>query len=167
MMNEQNTPKTKEQKMITQLYGAFVAAFVMSFIPVQIVSVFGNLLFLAVLIWAYILKAKAEKESLIENHTLYIIRTIWISSVFLGIGIVAASFMADNTAIHDFMEQMKAGYLPQENDIQNVLNRYYASNLHVFVMTLGPSVLYLIYRIGKGLTRATKGYRLAQPREWL
>lgn len=164
----------KEQKNIVQYYGAFAAAVLSNFIPLAIVQLFGLCLLIAILIGAYVYKARSKLDSLAYNHMTYLIGTIWISSLFLAIGLIAATYWVYAQGDHTLIEQVVAGmnngvmYGPAE--LQNVLSGYIKQNLQLLVTatlcTVGPCIVYVVYRTAHGLSRASKGYRIAKPAAW-
>lgn len=164
----------KEQKQVNHLYAAFAASIILLFIPLISTQLIGSLLILIALIWAYIIRSKAEHESLAHNHAAYIIRTIWIWGLFLTIGIIIAVpwlySIADHSAIQNFMNSAATGTIPESDAMNDVLGRFMRDNLSAFIMvcgiTIGPSILYIIFRLAKGLSRALKGYRIANARGW-
>ena len=164
----------KEQKNIVQYYGAFAAAIICNFVPVPIVTLFGLCLLLAILIGAYVFKARSKIDSLAYNHMTYLIGTIWISSLFLVIGMAVASYWVfskgDHTLIMNLMDNMNAGVMVSPGEMQAIMQNYIHANLRLLVtaslVTMGPAVVYIIYRTAYGATRATKGYRLARPAGW-
>ncbi len=164
----------KEQKNIRQYYGAFAAAIVCNFVPVPIVALFGICLLLSILVGAYIFKARSKMDSLAYNHMTYLIGTIWISSLFLVLGMAAASYWVytkgDHTLIQNLMESMNAGVMVTPGEMQSIMQSYIHANLNLLITaslaTMGPAVIYIIYRTAYGASRATKGYRMARPAGW-
>lgn len=164
----------KEQKTIVQYYGAFAASVLSNFIPLAIVQIFGLCLLLAILIGAYVYKARSKLDSLAYNHMTYLIGTIWISSFFLVIGLAVATYWVYAQGNHALIQQVVAGmnsgamYTPA--DLQNVLSGYIKDNFKLLITatlsTIGPCVIYIVYRTTHGLARASKGYRIAKPAAW-
>ena len=35
------------------------------------------------------------------------------------------------------------------------------------LVAIGPAILYFVYRVVNGMSRAAKGYRIANPKSWL
>lgn len=164
----------QEQKTIVQYYGAFAAAVLSNFIPLAVVQIFGLCLLLAILIGSYILKARSKLDSLSYNHMTYLIGTIWISSFFLVIGLCVATYWVYVQGNHELIQQvvngMNAGTMYGPADLQAILSGYIKQNLSLLITatlsTIGPCVIYIVYRITHGLSRASKGYRIAKPAAW-
>lgn len=165
----------KEQKNVTQFYGAFAASVICNFIPLAIVQIFGWSLMLAVLIGAYIYKARSKLDSLAYNHMTYIIGTIWIGSLLLFLGMLVATYwvyaQGDHTVIEGLIATVNSGTIVSEAEMTSVLHSYMQQNykllMTVTLSTVGPAVLYVVYRTACGLSRASKGYRMAKPAGWL
>ena len=159
--------ENKAQKKVTQIYAVLVAALVLNFAPMHILQIFGSILFIAAFIALYIYRANSEKDDLVHNHMTFLIRTVWIASLLLGIGILAAAALADHSSLENMMNDvMQTGIMPSHVEMQSLMLDYMRDNIGVLFLTLGPSLIYIIYRVGKGLTRALKGYRMPNPKGW-
>lgn len=166
---------TTDQKTIMQFYAAFVASILCNFVPMAIVQGFGLCLFLAVMIAAYIYKARSPLDSLLYNHMTYLIGTIWIGSFLLLIGMAIATYWVynkgDHTLIMSFMDSVNSGVVPTPDQMEGVMMQYIQVNKALLITatlsTIGPGMLYIIYRTVYAMTRASKGYRLAKPAGWL
>lgn len=154
----------REQKSVQRLYGALCAAVILQFVPLVVSQIIGTVFLSVVLIWAYVARRGAETESLRHNHATYIIRTIWLWSLLFAIGLVAFAIWFVSFMWAPLENVMLGG----ETDTQALMQSLVNENMRQFsvmgMATLGPSILYIAYRIGKGLTRALKGYRLANPK---
>lgn len=173
--SDHDTNPQKDKKTITNLYGMFAASIIMQFIPMMIMQGFGLVLFIVVMIAAYIYRIGKDKQTLIWNHMTYVIGTIWISSTMLAIGTAIGGYVmymnGDNTAFHTMTQQILNGVALTESQVMAVFKNYMNDNMGLLVITgivsIGPGVAYLIYRFFKGLERAMKGARLANPKSWL
>jgi len=174
MTNDQERPR------ILQLYGAFAAALVLSLLPFISAAVVSLVLFIGLLMWAYMMRARAEPESLTENHATYIIRTIWIGGflalITLGAGSAYLLSMVNNEALEPCID----GFLkqPPAQDIAAMqaafdpcFEAFMQENRMVFIIsgTIAalPVLLYFAVRFIRGFWRARDGYRLANPKMWL
>lgn len=164
-----------QQNIINTLYIILIISTVLSFVPHMIAQVATLPLIILVLIAAYIYKGKDSEDGLLYNHMTYLIGTIWIGSTFLAIGVMAASYyvylQGDHTVLKDVANQIYGGYTPNDQDMMNIAIDYMQANKTVLILGtgvfVGPAILYFIYRIGNGYSRAIKGYRIANPKSWL
>ena len=95
---------------------------------------------------------KGENSDLSDNHSRFIIRTFWIGSLYLTIGIILAVMLADHSPVYQMVDQVMRNprYLTQ--DMLNALFLEYAKvNWIVFLLTLGPSTIFFFYRFSYGL----------------
>ncbi len=176
----QPTDPSPQKKTIMNVYGAFAAVLVMSLIPHPIMALFAFALGIGVLLAAYNLRNKAEPEDLIENHMTYIIRTIWIGSLFMLITTIVASIYVftnlDYSSL-DVCAQALAGGGADLSDpmtamaaFQSCQEDYLSDNSTLFmngVVIAGlPILLYFGVRFFKGLRRASYAYRIANPKSW-
>lgn len=168
--------ETKQQlNIISVLYILLIVATVLSFVPLAVAQIATIPMILLVLVAAYIYRAKDSEDGLLYNHMTYMIGTIWIGSTFLAIGTMAASYYVhvngNHTVAIDAWNQIQSGYIPSNDDMWNLFLNYYEANKAVMVTAMlafvAPPILYFVYRIGNGYSRAIKGYRIAKPKSWL
>jgi uncharacterized membrane protein len=166
----------KEQKTtIMALYIMLILSTILSFAPNMLLQIGSLTLFLVALVAAYIYRAKDKDDGLLANHMTYLIGTIWIGSTFLVIGIIIAvvwiSGESNNAALQDVVEQINSGLALDEALLKSAMAQYISDNqqllLRVTLITIGPAMVYILYRIASGLSRAVRGYRMAKPKSWL
>lgn len=170
-----------EQKKIIRLYAAFGAGLAMSFAPFLVAALVSAALLIGVLFIAYVLRTDAEQGSLTENHATFIIRTIWIGSFFTLITLSIASIylfkVLNNAPLQPCVDQIlsMAGPAAIESFVMNFMGTkcwadYWQTNLMAFivafVITAAPVVVYFVVRYVRGVTRAMRGYRVANPKAW-
>lgn len=177
--NETAAKKDREEcaaKRIVNVYAALSASIVAQFIPQITVQLIGVCLFC--LVWlATIIMRRLDKdpEGLTKNHMTYLLKTIWVGSLFLTIGTtLGAAYiynLGDNTVIYDFLNRMRTGSLIGVYDIEGVIKMYMINNSTLIITTaivsLGPCIVYIIYRLVKGVSRAKKGHRMGNPKAWI
>lgn len=173
-----------DKKHIINLYAAFAVSILLTFIPSLIFGVVALLFFTGVLITAYILRGKAEDGSLMQNHSDYMIRTIWISAlyafIFTGFG---SAYMLPNIdySPFDICAQNFAGIIDSSmttmpstqemmDQIMPCMNDFMTINHSVFTLALAisaiPVIIFLFIRLYRGLSRANKGYRISNVKSW-
>ncbi|MCD8497222.1 MAG: hypothetical protein LRZ85_03555 [Alphaproteobacteria bacterium] len=130
------------------------------------------------------MRKTAEAESLTENHTTFIIRTIWIATLISVLSLTAGSAymlpQIDYTAFAPCAESLatKGPEFAQNASFEEVyaaaqpcMHLFIDVNLRLLTITALivalPIIFYLIFRYVRGLSRAAKGYRIANPRSWL
>jgi uncharacterized membrane protein len=171
-----------EKKQVLQLYAAFGAALVLCIIPFFFAAFISFALFLGVLIAAYILRGNAKHGDLLENHTTYVIRTIWIGSLFAVLTMILGSVYLflniDNTpldpCIQHFLNMQANANTVDMMALAIALKGcsigYIGANFKVFLISFlgiaGPILLYFIVRYARGLSRALSGYRVNKPLGW-
>ena len=163
----ENTDKNKEKSNIMTLYIGLIISTIFNFVPLASAQVFGSVFFLMILITAYIYRAKSEEDTLQNSHSHYIIKTIWIFSLFLFIGIILAGLFSDNTALQSTIDNAKSGIMMSEAELENILANYFQNNFLVFALTIGPSFLYFIYRLYKGVTHAKNNTPITNLKSWM
>lgn len=161
-------------KSILRLYAAMAAAVVLQCLPVPVLQIVGVVLMLGALGRVYSLRRGADPESLVFNHMTFLIRTVWISALFLLAGFAGASVwfyqVADHSTIHAAVDSVSSGAIFDEAQIVGVLETYKDANLRLLILAsvfaAAPAVLYFMFRTVKGLSRAARGYRIASPKGW-
>lgn len=169
-MDDQNAKKN-----INILYGTLIVSTVLSFVPNTSAFLLSMALILAVLICAYYYKAKDTQDGLLYNHMVYMIGTIWIGSAFFMISILlvglAVYLKGDQSVIFTTMDSIQGGLVPSQAEIQAISYQYMLDNkgllLTASAVAVGPAILYFVYRVANGMSRAWKGYRIANPKSWL
>lgn len=176
--------KDKEQKDVIRLYSAFGASLLLMLVPSTAMAVFSGLLFLGVLIAAYVMRRKSVPESLCENHATYIIRTIWIGGFLSVVTMSAATaYMLpniDNAPLQPCAGNLvsQAQDLAQNENVaalsrlmQPCMDEFMNLNGRVFLVAVAitaiPVMLYFLVRFWRGLSRANGGYRIANLKIWL
>ena len=173
----------KEQKAILNLYGLFGASIILSLVPFAAAAVLSLLFFTALLFMAYGLRKRAAPESLQDNHATYVIRTFWITALFSAITSTLASvYMLGRIDYAPFDPCVESILSSGETAVNSgnsavvyeaaapCVDGFLAFNHTVWInaalIAALPLMLYLGYRFTKGLGRALKGYRLANPKSW-
>lgn len=168
--------ETQRQKaIINLLYGALVLSTVLSFVPLMSAQTISLVLVLIVLIAAYGFRGRDSEDGLMFNHMTYLIGTVWIGTGFVLLGMTAAGIwvylQGDHSLIHAAAEQAANGGMPSEDALNILMRDYMAANRDILVratlITVGPAVLYFVYRVANGYARACRGYRIANPKGWL
>ncbi len=156
----------KDQKNILSLYVGIFISIILNFVPVYSVQVFGFVFFFASLISCYIYRSRSKENSLQHSHAVYLIKTIWIFSLFLFIGIIAAGLLADNSSIHAIIDQASNGIMPNERAMEEVLINYMKNNMLVFMVTIGSSFIYAFYRLYKGMLLVKNNNIISNTKSW-
>lgn len=177
------SPHDPHRKAVLNLYAAFAVSLILSLMPHGIIALLALLFMIGVLITAYIVRARAETDTLAENHATYIIRTIWIGSLLAAItttigGIIMLTDIdygpfapcADQLAAQGMDFAANATYAQVWELASPCFDPFINANLNILIIagsiTILPILTYFAVRFVRGLSRAIKGYRLAQPRAW-
>ena len=172
-----------EQKRILNLYGLFGASIVVSVLPYAQAAILSIIFFTVLLVMGYVFKNKAEPESLQHNHALYIVRTLWITaffslitttlgSIYMMSGIDYTPFQpcADDLAGLGLEAVEGMGVMEIYAYVEPCVGFFIEGNwtllMNTMIITAMPLFIYIGYRFAKGLGRAMKGYRLANPQSW-
>lgn len=166
MVEDKKYIMKKETKKIIYLYSAYLIAIICNIVPSSIIQSLGLILFLVIFITTYVYKYKSQEDSVTYSHMTYIIKTIYISSLWLLIGMVLAYYFADHMIIHQAIQSLQNGMPLTENDLNRIMMNYLKQNIEIFTLTLSPSLIYLIYRFGKGIIIAQKDSVIHNPKNW-
>ncbi|MBL4588845.1 MAG: hypothetical protein JKY11_02045 [Alphaproteobacteria bacterium] len=148
----------KELKDIKNLYRLLIFSVIFQIIPSFGLQIFGAILFMVVLFWAYFLKTKYVDDPFGKSHAVHVIKTIWNFSSFFVIGLVIGSIIfyikADQSTLTAYTDQIMSTGAVSEAEMESVMKQTIKDNLGLVIkiglVTLGPSVLYLIARIWSG-----------------
>ena len=172
-----------ETGKIMRVYGALAASLILLLLPHVAFCAMALLLFMGVMIVAYVMRGKADVQSLTHDHMTFIIRTIWIGSLFaLVTTVIAAVYMlgyADQSPLMPCAEQaMNAASASTPADMKQIdalmqpcVSAYVSANkvvLAVSVLIAGLlPLVYFAYRLAKGLSRARRSHRIGDNKSWL
>lgn len=165
----------KQKSIINLLYIFLIISTLCAFVPFIMAQIaFISLLFVT-LISAYYYKTKDRPDGLLHNHMTYLIGTVWIGSFLLAVGMAVAGYWVfmngNNQPLDDFMRSAQSGVIPDEAAMNEAMIAYMRINMQLILVStilfVGPAVIYLVYRIAHGYSRAMKGYRIAKPKSWL
>lgn len=172
----------KETKTLNTVYGMLIALTVLSFVPNMTLATIVLLAFIVYLIALYVIKSKAEDDGLLENHCAFLIKTIWVTSLFSLLTLTAALIyllpIYDPSALNSCNANLfnalttnpNVGMADLQTMLQPCMDQFMSDNNTVFMTAAliagGPIVIYFIYRLYKGGSRAFKGYRVANPKAW-
>lgn len=165
----------KQQNTINTLYIMLVISTIMSFVPLMAAQILSLALILVVLCGAYYYRGKGPEDGLLANHMIYMIGTIWIGTTFLLVGMIAAGLWVYSAADHSIIEQavmnIQNGVMMDEAALTALMMDYMAANKTLLIqssmVTIGPAILYFVYRVANGFSRSIKGYRIANPKSWM
>lgn len=175
--------KPKGQKTILNLYAVFGVSLILSVLPSVAAAVLSMIFFIGLLVAAYHFRKKADDYGLLDNHTTFIIRTLWISAflslittgiatIYMLGGVNYAPFepCAQTIANQGIAWLETAQVMEIYGLIEPCLHSFLGANqtllLNALIIAGGPIMLYMVYRLAKGVNRAMKGYRLADPKSW-
>ncbi|MAF68517.1 MAG: hypothetical protein CMH25_04145 [Micavibrio sp.] len=166
----------KERKTVVNIYAGMIASLIFQFAPNATLQILAILGFLAVFIWCYLARSQAEKDSLVANHTTYLIRSIWIFSLLTTIGVIVCVIWLSFTVDPELIKSLSQGYIETmsqtgvpdySEDYMALIEQNLGGVLLAVLVTLGPSLIYLGYRLIKGARRGISGYRIDNPNAWL
>lgn len=143
-----------------QLYIGFIIAVICNIVPVSLVQSFGLILLLVILAATYIYRAKSDKSSITYDHTSFMVKQFWVSSLILLIGMGAAWYFADHTIVYNGWNAIQRGIILTESQINSFLKDYFFANIYLFLLTLTPSVIYLSYQLIKGMICAIQDKKI-------
>lgn len=138
----------------------------------------AQVIFLVLFILLYMFRSKADEKSLLDNHMTYLIRTIWIGSLFFCIGFIPGCIwfweIGEHRLMLDYVADITGGvYLDPiiaQTAYEEMMTQYMTVNksllIKIGIITLGPSLVYMLYRMVKGLLRGAKGYRIMNVEAW-
>ena len=174
----------EEQKKLYNLYALFGVSLVLCVVPYISAAILCLVFFTWLLIAAYVIRRKSEEHSLTHNHTTYVIRSLWIGVLFSVITTCAASFYMFGSLDYASFQPCADTLVGMEADAlesmgfqqfyamaQPCVDDFITANRNPLLVAVGigaaPPLIYLAYRFIKGVSRATKGYRLSNPEAWL
>jgi len=175
----------QEQNKVALMYRALWACLILVCIPSISFAIVASVLFLILIITAYIVKRKSEDSNFIHNHMQYIIKTVWFSIfIFPVVTITIATLYMmpniDNTSIMPCAQPLADHLLanPDQADMQTMygyiapcMNDFMIGNKQVFLIATIiaglPILIYMTYRLMKGTMLTLQSKIHANPKSWL
>lgn len=175
----------KEQKNIIYLYGGVWASIIMACIPSFSFTLVATILFIALLIIAYVLRTKTKEARFSINHTTYIIRSLWFGLFILPLFTLALALIYllpnyDPSAMNICAPALSEYILANPDNVNmQTLYQFIVPCMPEFMRTNGqtfalsgliailPVLIYLLYRFGKGTLLAMKGQDVQNPKSWI
>lgn len=170
-----------QKKTVLNLYAAFAVSLVLTCVPHMMIALVSLIFALGVLIAAYMVRSRSGADSLAGNHATYIIRTIWtgslLSVITMAIGSAIMLGRLDYAPFGPCAENMAAQGIDWAANASHAeiwalanpcFDVFIRDNFNILmiagVVAIVPILLYFGYRITRGVLRATKGYRLQNPK---
>lgn len=166
----------KNRTAILGFYAVLSLVVIFTSLPNFSLQNIGYTLITIALIVAYVARARwPRNDSFEENHSTYIIRTIWMYSLIFLIGASIASWLiwqnANTTALDNLSNSILSGAFPTLETLDSSAQEYLSDNMDMMLKVtrvwICPSQLYLVWRILQGGGRAFKNYRVAHPKSWI
>lgn len=178
-----NAAEDRLQKSVLNLYAMFGASCILSVLPYPSAAFLSLVFFVVVLSWAYSIRKSAKAHSFAWIHADYLIRTIWVSGLFALITTVIAGIYVTNGLNHAAFDACAndlaskgpewiaaAGYQGIYDVIQPCIHGFIALNetllINGVIIAGGPVLIYMGYRLYKGLHKALGGYILPENKNW-
>ncbi|PCI52931.1 MAG: hypothetical protein COB36_13810 [Alphaproteobacteria bacterium] len=167
-MNENVTTKLKkEQKKILAFYIVFFISIFISFIPVNMASLFAVMICVCTLSAIYSVRSTAEEDGITENHMTYLIRTFWRANLYMLIaalfGLLYLTIAIDYIALKPCLTYIAdhGTYIIRNGTFDIVFkimkpcsDVFFQKNQHNLVIAafiaFFPTLLYLLFRCIKG-----------------
>ena len=172
----------KPSKFAVFLYPLLIVAIGVCFIPDPMLALIGLGIFTAYLLLLYIIKGSVNKDGALHTHATYLIGTIWAVSSLSVLTVTVASIYLmdklDDTPFEPCEDKISDMVLSDlQFDMNLILQHtkpcvepYLEANFDLLMIGTaigaGPLVLYLLYRILKGLPSALIGDPVKKPKSW-
>lgn len=167
-MDEKTTDKAqKERHVILAFYVVFFTSIFISFIPINIASLFAIMICVCTLATIYSMRVNSEEDGITENHMTYLIRTFWRANLYMLIaglfGILYLAIAVDYIALKPCLTYITdhGTYIIRNGTFDIVFkimkpcsDVFFQKNQHNLVIAafiaFFPTFLYLLFRCIKG-----------------
>lgn len=171
-------------KTVVGFYLIFALGLFLSCLPVISAAITALLLVTGVLIAAYVMRGQHAAGGYVDNHMTYIIRTIWIGSLYALLTLALGSFyilaFIDNAPLQPCIDRILnmesnpaavADPVALYAGFESCYREFIAVNYKIFVIggiiAIGPIVFFFFTRCWHGYQRARKSYRVANVKSWV
>ena len=158
-------------------YALFALGFGLYFIPL---GVWGGVISLLCMTSSWVVALLLRKDegadsSLIHGHATWVIRSFWLFMLYSLVAIIVFggifSSQGDHSVMQDMMMAVESG---QEFEIEEIkaMEATYVENNHSLLRLLnitimGPLVLWVLARLGKGVWFLYKQREINKPKSWI
>ena len=173
-----------ELKTVVTLYLIFALGLFLTFFPYALAAAGALILVLGVMMAAYSLRKRHAPGGYVENHMTYIIRTIWIGSLYsvvtLGLGSAYLLTFINNAPLQPCIDRILdmegnpaavADPVALYAGFEGCYSTFVSLNMAIFVIggliAMGPLILFFFARGWHGYQRARKSYRVANVKSWV
>ncbi|PCI97696.1 MAG: hypothetical protein COB14_08675 [Alphaproteobacteria bacterium] len=177
-MDKNITTKTnKEKHMIIAFYIVFFTSIFISFIPVNIASLFAMMICVCTLSAIYSVRSTAEEDGITENHMTYLIRTFWRANLYILIASLGSllylTILVNYVTLQPCISYISDHwtYIIRNGNFETISTImkpcgviFYDKNHHHLIIAafiaFAPSLLYLLFRCIRGWWLILKNKRV-------
>lgn len=176
-ITEISAQKRAAIKTALTYYALLAGSFFLAWVPHIIPGLIAVILFFWAFIGAYIIRGRNDADSFLAHHMTFLIRTVWIGSLFSLITVTAggiymlthADVMAFSTCIVNTLSLPDMTMIEQET--YRCIDGFIALNKGVLLVSVLISAplpcAYVAYRLIRGALKARHGMRLLHGKSWL
>lgn len=139
-------------------------------IPTYDMQNISMMLTVFVLVMLYIIRSREKSDSLLRHHTTFMIRTIWIYSLFYTIALCAAVYtiyqIGDISTITSMTDSIQQGAIPGHDDMEATVIQFMSDNQNILISWLSLPMFYIVLRVVRGASRAYHNYRVLNIYSW-
>lgn len=160
----------KTRMEILVLYAMTGLCGILGGIPTYDTQNMAMILTVIMLVGLYLIRSREKEDTLMRHHTTFMIRSIWIYSLFFIIAMNAAIltiYKIGSLYVFSMMiDSIQSGALPSHEDMENWVIQIMADNNSILLSWLALPCLYLVMRVIRGGSRAYHDYRLQNIYAW-
>jgi hypothetical protein len=168
-----------ERKAIFAPYYTLIASIVCGFVPNAWFALISLILFTAVFFQAGRARKNSAPDSLTAHHMTYLLRTLWVFTAITAVTVAAASAYVlkfyDPSALMPCVQKAMGDGATDAFAVDSALGPCMADfmtrNMKVFIaaalIAAVPALIYLLYRMARGLSFARRDARLPNVGSWV
>ena len=155
-----------KNKELVGIYLLYIISLILNVVPNTAMASFGALLFIVLFIATYVQRARSKEKPVEYSHYQYIIKTIWIFSLFFLVGAITAYFLADHSIINNMTDLIMKGTMMTPEQMTSLTMDYARANKFVFGIIFIPITIHVFYRLGKCFFLARKNESIPNLKSW-
>lgn len=160
------------------LYASLLGSCIFGVVPLAVAQIVSLLALIVAFYLCYKWRKSTSVDGLLHNHLTFLIRTVWIFSLFFLVGFVPGSIWfweaGDHAEMFSFADDFVNGSyfdpIEAQRAYEAMLGQYWEANkalsIKIIVLTMGPSLIYYFYRLSKGLINMRKHQQIANVSSW-
>lgn len=152
----------RDRKNALSIYIVMLGGLMLQTVPSMQAQMISLIILGGLLVGLPVLHRRAAAESFVAQHSRYLFRTLWLWSIILTLGMAIAGYVISRDFTYD--EVLNIAARLAEMDTSDLGARRF---MNVAAAATAPAMLYLFWRLGRGVFLIVKDRPMKNPKTLL